>query len=196
MGAGVVVFVLAGGPTANADQCSAADTASGAKPLAAECAVSAGKAENAALVGRPGAPLAATPNEASPPAEESGANPVQPGSSTGPEVPSTPGEESGANPVQPQASTPPEVPETTPPEETGTQPVTPESPSPTPGEESGSQPAVPASTPPAGPTGGENQPQLPVTGRKDGAALGALGGATVLAGTGLVVAARRRRRTN
>ncbi|SHM30388.1 LPXTG cell wall anchor domain-containing protein [Cryptosporangium aurantiacum] len=193
VGAAVTAFVLAGGPTATADQCE--DVSRAATALSAEC-VPAARAVGVALEGRPGARvIGATPNEASPPPEEAENQPVVP--SGGPQVPETtaPPEEAENQPAVPTGG--PQVPETTPPaEETSTQPVVPgasPTPSGTPSEGVGTQPAVPESTPPGVPETGQNQPQLPVTGGDEGPMIAALGGLTLAAGAGLVLAARRRR---
>ncbi|MFG1923614.1 LPXTG cell wall anchor domain-containing protein [Cryptosporangium sp. NPDC048952] len=186
VGAAVTAFVLAGGPTtASAEQCGNAVT----QPLAVECV--SDTQGGAALAGQPGARVAAaTPNEASPPADENEGGAVQPGSSTGPEVPETPGEESGNQPVQPQASTPPEVPETTPPAEE-TPPGQPQ----VPGEGTTPPPSVETTPPgqPQQPESGQNQPELPVTGRDDGPKIAGLGAGILAAGAALVAASRRRR---
>lgn len=195
VGAAVTALVLAGGPTtASADQCVAARGESTVtQPLAAGCAPA--EVAGAALAGRPGVRVASTPNEASPPAEEENAGgAVQPGASTGPEVPETP----ASNPVQPEASTPPEVPETTPPAEESTPPGQPQQP-----EESTppGQPQQPEESAPPGqpqqPETGQNQPrpQLPVTGRDEGIKAAGLGATILAAGAALVAATRRRRRS-
>ncbi|GAA0279871.1 LPXTG cell wall anchor domain-containing protein [Cryptosporangium japonicum] len=183
VGTAVTAFVLAGGPSAHAEQCEGAVT----QPLAVEC-VSEAQA-GTAIEARSGVRLAETPNVASPPAEENEGGAVQPGASTGPEVPEN-------QPVQPQASTPPEVPETTPPGEETTPPGQPQQPaeSTPPG-----QPQQPEESTPPGqpqqPETGQNQPELPVTGRDEGAKAAGLGAGILAAGAALVVAARKRRRS-
>jgi len=188
VGAAVTAFVLAGGPTASADQCGSAQAAGAvAERLAVECPAAA-QAAGAAVEGRPGARIAApTPNEASPPPEESAGEAVEPGASNGPEVPETP----EGNPVEPETSAPPQVPETTPPAEESTPPGVPQVPAESP--PPSGQPQVPTGG--TTPETGQSQPALPVTGSDDGAKIAGLGAGLLAAGAALV-AATRRRRTN
>ena len=181
VGAAVAALVLAG-PSASAEQC---DVSAQAQSVVTT-AIGAGcdlPAATAALAQRPGGRVvAATPNEASPPAGPETASPAaqipEETPSSAPEIPATtpPGESS---------SPAPEVPETTPP-----------------GESSSPAPQLPAAGPqspgngspaPQLPAALNPQPELPVTGGH-GREAAALGGTALAAGAFMVLAANRRRR--
>lgn len=181
VGAAVAALVLAG-PAASADQCDASIRAQSVVTTAigSGCDSSGG---TAILAQRPGGlAVAATPNEASPPAGPETASPAaqipEETPSNAPEVPAT------TPPVE-SSSPGPEVPETTPPGESS-------SPAP---QVPGAGPQSPGNGSPAPqlPAGVNPQPQLPVTGGHGGEAA-ALGGTALAAGAFLVLAAGRRRR--